>query len=96
MERYIKQLLNDIAYASENVSVPFTEEKLEIHDWISDEDEDKTAPIRNLEDWTGIRKEQLPPSEMLSDEQLHLLFSYFYFLFLCAFGQIDNFFKNFK
>ncbi|HYV95126.1 MAG TPA: hypothetical protein VE978_25345 [Chitinophagales bacterium] len=73
MERYIEQLLADIAYATENVSLPFADHDLELHDWISPEEEDRTAPIRNLEEWTGISKEHLPPSEVLTDEQVQLL-----------------------
>jgi len=73
MQKYISQLLADIAYATENVGLPFVEKELELHDWISDEEEDKTAPIRNLEEWTGIRKEMLPPEGMLNDEQVNRL-----------------------
>src|SRR5687767_8632447 len=73
MQKYINQLLADIAYATENVSLPFVEKELEIHDWISDEDEDKNAPVRNLEEWTGIHMEMLPPEEMLNDEQVNCL-----------------------
>jgi hypothetical protein len=73
MQNYINQLLADIVYATENVSLPFVEKQLELHDWIADEEEDKTAPVRNLQEWTGISKEMLPPQEMLSDEQVDLL-----------------------
>ena len=73
MQKYIEQLLADFVYATENVSLPFPEKQLELHDWIPDEEEDKTAHLRNLEEWTGIRKEMLPPVEMLNDEQLHQL-----------------------
>lgn len=73
MQQYIEQFLADIAYATENVSLSFVEKELQLHDWISDEDEEKTAPIRNLEEWTGIRQEMLPPGEMLNDEQLNRL-----------------------
>jgi len=73
MERYIEQLLGDIAHSTENVSWPYAEKELQLWDWISEEEEDKTAPIRNLEEWTGIRAEQLPPVEMLSDEQVKTL-----------------------
>ena len=73
MRRYIQQLLNDISCATENVSLPFAEKQLELHDWISDEEEDNTAPIRELEEWTGIKKEMLPPVEMLTDEQVNSL-----------------------
>ena len=75
MQNYINQLIADIVYATENVSLPFAEKQLELHDWIPDEEEDKTAPTRNLEEWTGINKEMLPPQERLSDEQVHQLFN---------------------
>lgn len=70
MERYIEQLLTDIQAATNNVSWPFPTENLSLHDWISDKEEEKTAPTIQLEEWTGIRKEQLPPAEMLSDDQV--------------------------
>ncbi len=74
MEKYIEQLLADIAYATENISWPYIQkESYELHDWISEDEEEKTAPVRQLEDWTGIRKEQLPPAEKLNDEQVQLL-----------------------
>ena len=74
MERYISQLLSDIAYATENISWPYIKkESYELQDWIPEEEEDRTAPIRELEDWTGIRKEQLPPKEKLTDDQVQLL-----------------------
>ncbi len=65
MQHYIDQLLTDIAEAIENLSWPFAEKELQLHDWISDEEEDKTAPIRNLEEWTGIKTAMLPPEAML-------------------------------
>jgi hypothetical protein len=73
MEKYIEQLLADIAYAAENVSWPFVEKEMDLHDWISEEDEDKTAPVRNLQEWTGIKQEMLPPEKMLNDEQVQQL-----------------------
>ena len=73
MKKYIEQLLADIKYSTENVSLPFIENRLELHNWRSEEEEDKTAPVRNLEEWTGICKQQLPPSEMLNDEQVQNL-----------------------
>jgi hypothetical protein len=73
MENYIQQLLTDISHATENVSVPFVERSFELHDWISEEEENKTAPVRNLEEWTGISKEQLPPDAMLTDEHVRSL-----------------------
>jgi hypothetical protein len=73
MQKYINQLLADIAYATENVSLPFIDKQLELHDWVPDEEEDKTAPVRNLEEWTGIRSEMFPPDKMLNDEQVHCI-----------------------
>jgi hypothetical protein len=73
MENYIKQLLTDITQATENVSWPFAEKELQLHDWIPDEEEDQTAPVRNLQEWTGITREMLPPDPMLNDEQVHQL-----------------------
>src|SRR3990172_11355757 len=73
MEKYIEQLLTDIAHSTKNVSLPFAEKAMELNDWISPDEEEKTAPVRELEEWTGIKKEHLPPAEMLSDEQVHLL-----------------------
>jgi tryptophanyl-tRNA synthetase len=70
MEKYIHQLLSDISYATSNIKLPFYEAELNIHDWISDDEENRTAPVRNLEEWTGIFQEQLPPAEMLNDSQL--------------------------
>lgn len=70
MQNYIDQLLADIAYATENVSLPFIDTELHLHDWITNEEEEKTAPVRDLEEWTGISKEMLPPGEMLNDEQV--------------------------
>jgi hypothetical protein len=73
MQKYIQQLLADIAYAGENVSLPFAEKQTGIYEWVAEEEEEKSAPVRNLEEWTGISKEMLPPHEMLSDEQVHHL-----------------------
>lgn len=73
MKRYLDQLLSDIANASENADFPFVEHDSDLHDWVSPEEEDKTAPVRNLEEWTGISKDQLPPQEKLSDDQVATL-----------------------
>ncbi len=73
MERYIEQLLDDIAYATENISLPFVEKELDLSDWLTDKEEEKTALVRNLEDWTNIKQIQLPPPEMLTDDQIHRL-----------------------
>ncbi len=73
MEKYIEQLLNDIAGATENVSLPFIEKELNLEDFITDEEENENAPVRSLEEWTGITREMLPPGEMLNDHLLHSL-----------------------
>lgn len=73
MERYIEQLLADIVYATENVQEPYRERESDIWAWISDEEEERTAPRRQLEEWTGIRKVALPPVEKLDDDQVHRL-----------------------
>jgi len=77
MKRYLRQLLEDIACATANVSTPYPDTPNEIWDWISDEEEEQTAPRILLEEWTGIKKEQLPPEEQLTDEQIHLLYPAF-------------------
>jgi hypothetical protein len=48
-------------------------DELNFCDWLTPEEEDQSAPSRELEEWTGIRREQLPPPEMLSDNQLERL-----------------------
>lgn len=73
MDKYIEQLLADIACATENVSLPFAEKQLELHDWISDEEESRITSVRELEEWTGIKQEQLPPATMLSEEHVSVL-----------------------
>jgi hypothetical protein len=73
MERYLQQLLSDIASASKNVSWPYAEKEIDIWSWVSPEEEDQIAPVRELEEWTGIKKEMLPPVEKLSQEQVHEL-----------------------
>ena len=73
MEKYIQQLFADINRSTESVTFPFDVQSLELSDWLPDEEENKIAPGRNLEEWTGITKEQLPPAEMLSDEQVKQL-----------------------
>jgi hypothetical protein len=70
MHSYLSHLLSDIAYATDNVSWPFIKEAVDWQDWISPEEEEQTAPVRNLEEWTGIKQEQLPPANLLSDEQI--------------------------
>ncbi len=73
MQHYISQLLADIAEAIENLSWPLTETALQLQDWVSEEEENTTAPVRHLEEWAGIKQEMLPPETMLSDDQIHTL-----------------------
>jgi hypothetical protein len=73
MKKYIEQLLGDIADATENVSLPFIEKELNLDDFITDEEENENAPVRSLEEWTGITREMLPPEEMLNDHQVNSL-----------------------
>ena len=77
MGKYLQQLLQDIAYATENVSSPYADEltDISIWDWISDEEEDKIAPCIQLEEWTGIQQSQLPPAALLTDEQIEVLYA---------------------
>lgn len=77
MDKYLEQLLADIQYATENVTWPYASNEKDataLSDWISDQEEEKTAPRIQLETWTGIQQSQLPPDNLLSDEQIELLY----------------------
>ncbi len=75
MKKYLDQLIADIEHSTQNVSWPFIQKEVyELWDWKSDEEEERTAPSRDLEVWTGIRKYELPPSESLTDEEVERLF----------------------
>jgi hypothetical protein len=71
MQQYISQLLGDIEEAIQNVNMPFVENEVSHNDWITPEEEEALAPVRNLVDWTGITSDMLPPSERLTTEELH-------------------------
>ena len=73
MENYINQLLEDISFATANVTIQFVDKNLDLHDWITDEEEDETVPVRDLQEWSGINKEMLPPEEMLNEEQVEMV-----------------------
>ena len=73
VEKYVAQLLDAILSATENVVWPYRQEGRDIRDWISDEEEERTAPRRQLEQWTGIRKVELPPVDRLTDDQVERL-----------------------
>ena len=73
MQKYLEQLLSDIEYATANVDMPKISG--ELWDWVSEEEEEMTARIRNLQEWTGITVDMLPSEEMLNDEQATQLFN---------------------
>lgn len=73
MQQYIKQLLFDIEAAAKNASFPSIAKELSLHDWISTEAEEASAPIHNLCEWTGIKPEMLPPSSMLNEKEVQAL-----------------------
>lgn len=70
MEHYLNQLLADIADATRNVERPYSDRCENELFWLSDDEEERTAPRRSLEEWTGIRKAQLPPHDQLDDGQV--------------------------
>jgi hypothetical protein len=72
MQRYLEQLFDDIAIAIDDMKEN-SSEGYDLYDWISEEEEERTAPIRNLQELTSIYQEMLPPENMLSDEQVCLL-----------------------
>jgi hypothetical protein len=76
MQKYINQLIEDIQYAKANIQKPWIvpEGGYEFDEWLSEEEDKKQAPVRNVEDWSGIKKEQLPPEDRLTDEQVEALF----------------------
>lgn len=73
MERYLSQLHADIEYSITHLNHPCADVKTGNCDWVSEDEEDRQAPVRNLQEVTGIQQEMLPPAAMLSDAQLHLL-----------------------
>ena len=54
MQRYVEQLLKDIEYATENVNWPYQEQGLDVHDWISDDEEERWPPSFR---WKSGRRE---------------------------------------
>lgn len=70
MQHYLKQLHADIEAAIARGSFSLAKEEVSIHDWISDQQEDATAPLRNLCEWTGITPEMLPPAGMLNEKEM--------------------------
>ena len=71
MESYITQLLEDIEASKKNAPRPYIPpEGISLWDVPTPKEEERNAPVRELEELTGIWKHQLPPAEMLSDDQL--------------------------
>lgn len=75
MQKYIERLIADIEIAGDHLSWPFKDEEYLLSNWVTDEEEEKIAPVRSLEKWTGIYKDSLPTQAMLNDDQLHELLS---------------------
>lgn len=73
LDRYIAQLLEDISISAENASFPYKRDAQTLFDIPTEEEEDRFAQVRDLEEWTGIKQEYLPPASMLNDEQLSQL-----------------------
>lgn len=73
MDEYIEFLVMEIDSARARACFPSTGESTDWIDWISDEEEDRIAPVRSLEGWTGISACQLPEAELLNYNQLHKL-----------------------
>ena len=71
MEIYIAQLLEDIEASIKNVPRPYIpREGVNIWDVPTPEEGERNARVSKLEELTGILKDQLPPVDMLSDEQV--------------------------
>jgi hypothetical protein len=70
MHLYLSQLLNDITGVTQHISDAQVLTGQSITNWISGEEEEQTAPLRNLQEYTGISEEMLPPASMLAAEQI--------------------------
>jgi len=68
MEEYVAQLIDDIERATNNFTRPQYENELLF--WMPDKEEDATAQVINLQEWTGIYAEMLPAESSLTDEQV--------------------------
>jgi len=73
MQNYVEQLLADIASSIENTDTGPSNEIYDFWDVIPNDVEEKTCQRKNLQELTGIRIEQLPPSEKLTDVQVDAL-----------------------
>lgn len=73
LQRYIDQLLIDVQEATQNVPEPWypleeeVDEEFGILPWMEDPE---NAPTKSLEEWTNLKKEQFPPENRLTDNQV--------------------------
>lgn len=70
MKRYLEQLHEKIELITETIVHPREYGERDYLDWISDTDEDRTSPRRDLEEYLGLLKIELPPASKLSNEQI--------------------------
>lgn len=75
MDRYVRQLLEDIRWARDNVPTPWWRfvDADEEDTGVYVEEDVANAPRKSLEELTGLRRDQLPPPERLTSEQLQQL-----------------------
>jgi hypothetical protein len=73
MQHYVVQLIEDIREATLNLTLPYSDQSVDWHDWISSEGEDAFAPERILSEWTGITPEMLPPVNRLDAAAVHAI-----------------------
>ncbi len=73
MDTYIEHLIMEIRFAAANAKFPKTGGDINLGYWITAEEEDRIAPERDLEEWTGIMRDQLPEPEILNKFQLSRL-----------------------
>ncbi len=66
MKKYLDQLLNDIEAAIAKLPAP-PEGGYELWEWVSEEEENRNAPIRNLQEWTSIYVDMLPSESLLNE-----------------------------
>ena len=71
MQHYLSQLLADLADATQNLPWPYVKQtEVALYDLKSQQEEEATAPVRHLPQWTGITPDMLPPAVMLTDNDV--------------------------
>lgn len=73
INRYLQQLHEDIEAATQRLNGEYAHLHQHFRQWISEEEEEATAPVWELEQYTGISQDALPPDTMLADAALHQL-----------------------